>query len=249
MAKVRIQLDALVIILTSLFLSVLIFSYPRIYLQNEFTSEVLDVVGFFVVVLGVLFRASGRGYKKAFSENSTRLVTSGPYTVVRNPMYLGTFLIGAGLALGAFPWWTLIPYSIIFFLRFRLEIKKEEGYLSQVFGQEYTTYCRNTPRLIPGWNSLKSKQFQDIFPWRYCVMTQELKCLLYLPLLILGLEFLEETIVWKHRHFTHEWGVFLLNLGITGALLLILMTRSNHSSSDENQEPVESNISSKPQRP
>lgn len=234
MSKTRIKLDALTILAAALFLAGLVFLYPQIYLQNKFISEVMDFVGFFTMVLGVLFRAAGRGYKKAFAGNGTKLATSGPYAVIRNPMYLGTFLIGAGLVLLAFPLWTVVPFAVVFFLRFRLEIQKEETHLSQMFGKEYAVYCQKTPRLFPTWKSMTSERLQAVFPWRYCRLTQELKSLLYLPIIAIALEILEETAVWDQRHFTEEGIIFLLNLIITAALFWILIRRPEDSSGENN---------------
>ena len=79
------------------------------------------------------------------------LVTSGPYGFVRNPIYLGNFLIGLGytVALGVLRWEALAIYFIGFFLEYYLIVRAEESYLEQKFGEEYRRYKMSVPRFLP----------------------------------------------------------------------------------------------------
>ena len=79
------------------------------------------------------------------------LVTSGPYGFVRNPIYLGNFLIGLGytVALGVLRWEVLAIYFIGFFLEYYLIVRAEESYLEQKFGEEYRRYRASVPRFLP----------------------------------------------------------------------------------------------------
>jgi protein-S-isoprenylcysteine O-methyltransferase Ste14 len=79
---------------------------------------------------------------------TTRLVTSGPYRISRNPGYLGMTLGYAGTALlfGAlWPFATLVPTLIAVD---RGVIAREERYLEHAFGDEYRQYKRRTRRWI-----------------------------------------------------------------------------------------------------
>ncbi|MCA1552972.1 MAG: isoprenylcysteine carboxylmethyltransferase family protein [Chloroflexi bacterium] len=78
-----------------------------------------------------------------------RLVTSGPYRLVRNPIYTGMLgmLIASGLALSE--WWTLVPALIVFFVGTAIRVRAEERLLRESFGAQYDDYARRVPALIP----------------------------------------------------------------------------------------------------
>ena len=78
----------------------------------------------------------------------TRLVTSGPYRVSRNPMYAGqaVALVGVGLATGS--WWPLAAAAVGMFATTRLVIGPEEDYLADRFGDEYAHYRSRVRRWL-----------------------------------------------------------------------------------------------------
>jgi len=77
------------------------------------------------------------------------LVTSGPYSKVRHPGYLGLVLIYFGFALGFAVVWMVIP-AVIFTILTYLTAVKEEELLKERFGKEYEEYARQVPwKFIP----------------------------------------------------------------------------------------------------
>jgi protein-S-isoprenylcysteine O-methyltransferase Ste14 len=86
---------------------------------------------------------------------ATRLVTTGPYARVRNPLYLANLLIYAGFAIasGAWPPWLQFATVSFFALQYGLIIHLEERTLGRLFGERYLAYVGNVPRLIPRWTT------------------------------------------------------------------------------------------------
>jgi len=80
-----------------------------------------------------------------------QLVTSGPYAYVRNPLYLGNFLLTVGFCIMAWAWmpWMLLVAVALFTLQYGLIISLEEEYLRRRFGEAYEDYCRHVPRFLP----------------------------------------------------------------------------------------------------
>jgi protein-S-isoprenylcysteine O-methyltransferase Ste14 len=78
-----------------------------------------------------------------------KLVTEGPYSLVRNPIYLGMFgmLLATGILIT--PWWVLCPAAIIFLAGNRIRIRSEEKLLHQAFGAEFEAYTRRVPAMFP----------------------------------------------------------------------------------------------------
>lgn len=84
------------------------------------------------------------------------LVTQGPFSIVRNPLYVFSFVgaIGMGACSGSITIATL--FFVLSFVVFRLVVSREEAALRAIFGQEYIEYCRTVPRFLPNirlWNA------------------------------------------------------------------------------------------------
>nr|WP_294510518.1 isoprenylcysteine carboxylmethyltransferase family protein [uncultured Rhodopila sp.] len=79
---------------------------------------------------------------------ATALVTTGPFVLSRNPIYLGnTILIaGAGLAFGN-PWLVLMAVAIIRLVSV-LAVRREEAHLAARFGEAWAAYAKRTPRWL-----------------------------------------------------------------------------------------------------
>jgi protein-S-isoprenylcysteine O-methyltransferase Ste14 len=78
-----------------------------------------------------------------------QLISSGPYALIRHPMYTSFLLIALGQALLLSNWVVglagLIGFAILFFLR----VNKEERMMLENFGPQYRTYMERTKRIIP----------------------------------------------------------------------------------------------------
>src|SRR3990167_9267300 len=119
--KTRIKIDS-AILSFFIILTGFLYQFPSLYAGSPLTDDLLDFLGVIVVLKGTFIRMAARGYKKAYSKSGAGLVTTGPYTLVRNPMYLGSFLMGAGFILMVWPWWSLPVFAGLFYLRFSRQI-------------------------------------------------------------------------------------------------------------------------------
>ena len=93
------------------------------------------------------FYVAGRGTLAPW-DPPQHLVTSGPYRVSRNPMYLGVVLILAGWC-ALWSSRTLIIYTALFMIGFHLRVLLvEEPWARQRFGEEWDAYRARVPRWI-----------------------------------------------------------------------------------------------------
>lgn len=81
-------------------------------------------------------------------ERESELVTRGPYTLTRNPMYLGWSAGVLGLAVASRSAWMLAAWALAVH-RLDREIKAEESRLSSRFGRAYAAYRARVPRYLP----------------------------------------------------------------------------------------------------
>jgi protein-S-isoprenylcysteine O-methyltransferase Ste14 len=130
----------------------LIFSWSRLplYPLPNLLGLVLLITGY-IIHLGYAHKEFKKSEIKAHRclEEPKKLVTSGIYSKIRHPGYLGLILIYFGLALIFGIVWMLIPAAVFTVLTY-LTAKKEEEFLEQEFGREYQEYMNQVPwRFIP----------------------------------------------------------------------------------------------------
>jgi len=101
-------------------------------------------LGALLIVPGLLIRAFASGHVR----KNEALATSGPYAYTRNPLYLGSLLMGIGFAVAARSWWVGGVLVVMFFAIYLPVIRDEEAYLRQKF-PEFEEYARRVPRMFP----------------------------------------------------------------------------------------------------
>ncbi len=101
-------------------------------------------LGAVLIVPGLLIRALASGHVR----KNEALATSGPYAYTRNPLYLGSLLIGIGFAVAARSWWVGVVLLVMFFAIYLPVIRAEEVYLRGKF-PAFEEYARRVPRMLP----------------------------------------------------------------------------------------------------
>lgn len=77
------------------------------------------------------------------------LATSGPYTLVRNPMYIGRYFLILGILMLSGTWWLLPLFTVLYYFYMVNRVRREEETLREIFGREYEAYCSAVPRFLP----------------------------------------------------------------------------------------------------
>ncbi len=219
--KTRIKIDTAILCGIIIFTG-LAYKFSSAHPPDIYTDGIFSAVGFFVILCGVFLRMVARGYKKAHSQGGHGLVVGGPYQLVRNPMYFGSFLLGTGFVLILWPWWSLPVFAYIFYLRFIRQIKKEEVYLSSTFGQSYEEYLTKVPRLFPDFKVTKNIKFSELFPFRLGWSTKEKWGLAGWPAFALFLDLLQENTVYGAYNMIQGASIFALSVVVFLFMLGVL---------------------------
>lgn len=123
------------------------FAFSLIYLWLAHPGVVTIIIGCAVVAIGLAVRAVASGQLR----KNEALATSGPYSYTRNPLYLGSILIGIGFAIAARSLWVWIVLAVFFTTVYIPVIRDEEAFLRSKF-PDFELYARRVPRILPRWS-------------------------------------------------------------------------------------------------
>jgi protein-S-isoprenylcysteine O-methyltransferase Ste14 len=103
------------------------------------------LVGAAVAVPGLALRAWASGHLR----KNASLATTGPYAYTRNPLYLGSFLMGVGFTIATGRWFLGIVFAMLFLGIYVPVMRVESTTLRELFGESYQRYARVVPLFLP----------------------------------------------------------------------------------------------------
>jgi protein-S-isoprenylcysteine O-methyltransferase Ste14 len=104
------------------------------------------------LMLGLPIAIAGavlRGLAAGVIRKDSVLTTSGPYALTRNPLYLGSFLLGVGFAVMSGSWIAAAVIILPSLFIYPHVIRREEEHLSRLFPGVFAEYCSRVPRFLP----------------------------------------------------------------------------------------------------
>jgi protein-S-isoprenylcysteine O-methyltransferase Ste14 len=115
--------------------------------EGTWTDNGFDFIGWILFMVGAGFRWWATLY--IGGRKLDTVVAEGPYSICRNPLYLGTFLMTLGIAffLESLTFAIGIAAATTFYLS--VTVSAEEILLREKFGQKFVEYCRRVPRFWP----------------------------------------------------------------------------------------------------
>ncbi len=131
--------------------------YPIVLIFALFAEPTISsfIGGSVIIAIGEALRIWCVAYlgpdSRKLEVQVNQLVTVGPYSIVRNPIYIGNIILYTGTTVIANLW---MPYFLLFaWLYFGFQyyhiVKLEEKELSEVFGASFYDYLQRTPRFVP----------------------------------------------------------------------------------------------------
>lgn len=129
------------------------FNLPTVSRQEFFQSGFLQWTGVLLCLGGLLMMlyslvSFGNSFRVGIdTEHPDKLVTTGAFSISRNPIYVAF----AGVLLGQFlifPNWILLIYLFAATWLFHRQVLREEAWLKPYYGQEYSNYCKRVRRYL-----------------------------------------------------------------------------------------------------
>lgn len=121
------------------------FLFAAVFLVFAKPAPVTILVGAAVSIIGLLIRAWASGHIR----KNQNLAVSGPYSYTRNPLYLGSLLLGVGFTIAAGVWWLGLVFIVLFLGIYLPVMRVEAEDLTRLFGADYEEYKKAVPLLFP----------------------------------------------------------------------------------------------------
>ena len=121
------------------------FLCAAIFLVLARPKPVTLIVGGVISLLGLGIRAWAAGHIR----KNVPLATTGPYAFTRNPLYLGSFILGLGFTVAAGRWILAALFAALFLGIYLPVMRVEANDLARVFGEDYKRYALSVPLFVP----------------------------------------------------------------------------------------------------
>lgn len=124
--------------------------------EDSVISGLLFLSGCVFVAIGVVCRVWCSLYIAGYKTQT--LVTDGPYSLCRNPLYLFSFIGALGVALATETISIALVMILVFAWYYSLIIRKEESKLREIHGEKFEEYCRRTPAFFPNFAAYREEE-------------------------------------------------------------------------------------------
>ena len=122
---------------------------------GETGGAALIAAGAMIVIAGQVLRLWAVRHIGTISRTRTTrygpLMTAGPYAVVRNPLYVGNWLLWTGFAVWSRLLWMVPVAWLVFFLQYRAIARWEAAFIRSKYPDTYDQYARNVRPWMPRW--------------------------------------------------------------------------------------------------
>jgi protein-S-isoprenylcysteine O-methyltransferase Ste14 len=134
-------------------------------------------IGFFFIIIGMFFR----GWTSGYINKNNELATKGPFSLTRNPLYFGNFILGLGIAIAGNNIYSYTIFFCYYLMFFPFLMVIEHKRLKKKFGKEYEDWAKNSNSFFP-----KIKRLDNLgFNISYYMRNKEYR-VLYFSLFVIG---------------------------------------------------------------
>jgi protein-S-isoprenylcysteine O-methyltransferase Ste14 len=128
--------------------------------ENTFINMFLEAFGLFLLTVCSMGRLWALVYISGYKARD--IITDGPYSIVRHPLYLFSFLGAIGIGMASENVLIMAILLIFYLFYYPFTILAEEHKLTEMFGQAYIDYAKRTPRFLPKFSLYKKPGLYQI---------------------------------------------------------------------------------------
>lgn len=201
--------------------------YP---LASHGLSLAWDLACLCVGLLGVAIRAAAAGFAPAGTSSrstsgpsASTLTTTGMYSLVRHPLYLGNLFMWLAPAMLPRSLSLVVIVTLVFWLYYERIMLAEEAFLRQAFGETFESWARRTPTFFPAWKLWRRPELA--FSWR-TVLRREYTGLFALVATLTIVETALESVEAGTLQLDIHWRIVFLTGAIAYVVLRVLTRRT-----------------------
>ena len=136
---------------------IIMITYAKVDQQSLITGTILFIIGELIRIYGVAY-IGGVSRTRSYSTGQ-KLIKGGPFSIVRNPLYIGNLLLSTGLVVVSnVSNYFVFIFIFFFFFQYIPIVKWEENNLTKIFGNDFEEYKLEVPRWIPRLRMTKKVQ-------------------------------------------------------------------------------------------
>jgi len=117
------------------------------YIAFDYSGILIEVAGVFLGLISIFVMGVGNANVAPIPKKNGELITSGPYRVIRHPMYLAQLIAVLPLVIDYFTWLRLVVF-VLLIITLLVKMVFEEKHLKQQF-PDYAEYVAKTKKIIP----------------------------------------------------------------------------------------------------
>jgi len=201
-------------------------------LESNLTDQLWEGFCLFVSLCGLAIRVLTVGYTpRGTSGRNTRgqvasvLNTTGVYSLVRHPLYLGNFLMWFGVSLFPRLWWFSALCTLLFWVYYERIMFAEEAFLREKFGESYVSWASRTAAFVPSFRNGYVKPSGRFSSKK--VLRKEYNGLLAVVMCLFSLEIVGDYLTGSPVRIDAMW-VVILGLTIAAWVILRLLKHWTH---------------------
>lgn len=192
--------------------------YTNLTWKYELICLGISLTGLVIRVLTVAFRFKGTSGRNTRKQVAEQLNTTGIYSQVRHPLYLGNFFMSLGLALLVRNYWFLAIFIGFYWIYYERIMFAEEQFLRKRFGEKYLRWASVTPAIIPMFHKWVKPETK--INW-WATLRNEITCLLSLCAVFLAFEIVENAELDNLEGMTADWQLY----AVSAVLLIYIVVK------------------------
>lgn len=193
----------------------------------------IEMIALLVGILGLLIRIYTVGFtpKNTSGRNTTEgqladvLNTSGIYSIVRHPLYVGNFFMWLAIAILTVNFWFVVCFVFFYWVYYEKIMYAEEQFLRRKFGDTYLKWAENTPAFVPKFQLPKKAALT--FSWKK-ILKKEKNGVFALFLLIFLFNSLGKYLSTGEINLSYDW--MTLGTLISGGVYIIIKVLRDYTS-------------------
>ncbi len=124
----------------------------------EYTCILISLVGLAIRIYAVGHTPKNTSGRNVDGQLAETLNTSGIYSAVRHPLYLGNFFMWLGPAMYCGQFWFIISFCLFYWVYYERIMFAEEQYLKRKFGKAYEDWSASVPAFWPSFSNFRSPE-------------------------------------------------------------------------------------------